>query len=500
MRSKQAYFDGLSKMKRNIYFDGELIDRTDERQMRCLNTIGTTYDEAEKPENQDLCTAISHLTGERINRFNHIHQNTDDLHKKQDLTRMLCQKVGGCIQRCMGIDATNAIYNVSYEADKMNNGATEYHENFKKWLTRFQTEDLVGCCAQTDVKGDRLLRPADQPNPDAYVHIKERLKDGIVVSGCKLHISEASVADEVLVVPTRALRPEDKDYAVSFAIPGDWDGLKQVVTIHNLRERAHYKRGFVQGSTDSYMIFEDCFVPWERVFLAGEYQHGGVLALLFALFHRHSYSGCKPAIGDVILGTAALAAEVNNVHRASHVREKLAEVISVIELGYAAGYTASDLGKPEVYMPGVGFVPYGPGSYIPNSIYCNVGRCLSGEAVFREAEILCDIAGGVVATFPHEKDFMNSEIGELLLKYTKRNPDIPVEDQAQFWRYLGDILCSATGGISKIGNYHGGGSPVMEQIAITTQYDIESRKKLVKYIAGMSGGDREALSPTKAKE
>ncbi len=164
MRTKEQYIQGLTKMKRNLYFDGHLIDRTDELQMACLNTIGTTYDEAAKPENQDLLTAVSHLTGERINRFTHIHQNTDDLHKKQDMTRLLCQKVGGCIQRCMGIDATNAIYNVSYEADKLNNGATQYHENFKKWLTRFQTEDLVGCCAQTDVKGDRLLaagRPAE---------------------------------------------------------------------------------------------------------------------------------------------------------------------------------------------------------------------------------------------------------------------------------------------------------------------------------------------------
>jgi aromatic ring hydroxylase len=148
-------------------------------------------------------------------------------------------------------------------------------------------------------------------------------------------------------------------------------------------------------------------------------------------------------------------------------------------------------------MPGVGFVPYGPGSYIPNSIYCNVGRCLTGEAVWREAEILCDIAGGVVATFPYEKDFLNPELKDLLQKYTKRNPDMPVEDQAQLWRYLGDGLCSATGGINNIGSYHGGGSPIMEQIAITTQYDIESRKKLVKHIAGMSGGDPEALSKQK---
>ena len=242
------------------------------------------------------------------------------------------------------------------------------------------------------------------------------------------------------------------------------------------------------------MIFENCFVPWERVFLAGEWQHGGVNALLFALFHRHSYSGCKPAIGDVILGAAALAAECNNVHKAEHVREKLAEIIMVTELGYAAGYTASDLGGPQVFMPGKGFIPYGPGSFIPHSIYCNVGRCLSGEAVWRESEILCDLAGGVVATFPHEKDFANPETGEALLKYTKRNPKMNAEDQAQFWRYLGDVLCSATGGIRNIGAYHGGGSPIMEQIAITTQYDIESRKKLVKYIAGMSGGDREALA------
>lgn len=48
-------------------------------------------------------------------------------------------------------------------------------------------------------------------------------------------------------------------------------------------------------------------------------------------------------------------------------------------------------------------------------------------------------------------------------------------------------------GINNVGNYHGGGSPVMEQIAITTQYDIEARKKLVKFIAGMSGGDHDAL-------
>lgn len=485
MRTKEQYIEGLRKMRRNIYVDGNKIDRDDELQMDCINTIGLTFECAAKPEYEDLCTATSHLTGEKINRFCHVHQNTDDLHKKQDMTRALCQITGGCIQRCMGTDGTNAIYAVSYEADKENNGNTEYHENFKKWLERFQKEDLVGCCAQTNVKGDRMKRPGQQVDPDLYVHVVEKKSDGIVVRGAKVHNSEASVADEILVLPTRYLTPEEAEWAVAFAVPGDWEGVKQVVSVHNLRKRDHFPRGFTPGAVDSYTIFEDAFIPWERVFLCGESQHGGVLALLFALFHRHSYSGCKPALGDIMLGTAALVAEYNGIEKAKHVRDRLAEVIRTTELGYAAGYTASDLGKPQVYIPRVGFVPYGPGNYIPHSIYCNVGRCLTGEAVFREAEILCDLAGGMPATFPYEGDFVNPETKDLLNKYIMRNPDISAENAAQLWRYVGDMLCSSAAGVHCVGSYHGGGSPIMENIAITGQYDIESRKTMVKRIAGI---------------
>jgi len=499
LRTKEQYIEGLSTMKNNLYVGGKKVSRVDKMMQPCLDVMGTTFTEALKPENEGLLTATSHLTGEKISRFTHIHQNTDDLHKKQDMTRQLCRVVGGCIQRCMGIDATNAIYNVSYEADKLNNGKTQYHENFKKWLIRFQNEDLVGCCAQTDVKGDRMLRPGEQHDPDQYLHIVERNDDGIVVRGCKVHISEAAVADEVLVVPTRQLSKTESDYAVAFAIPGDWDGLKQVVTVHNVRERTVHERGFVPGGTDSYMIFEDCFVPWDRVFLAGEYQMGGVMALLFALFHRHSYSGCKPAIGDLCLGAAALAAEYNGIKKASHVRSKLAEIIMTSELGYAAGYTASDLGKPEVYIPGIGSMPFGPGSYIPNSIYCNVGRCLTGEAVYREAEIVTDLAGGMPATFPYEGDFENPETKDLLYKYITRNPEIHPENAAKFWHYVGDMLCSASGGIAMVGNYHGGGSPVMESIAITSQYDIESREQMVKEIAGIDDELNEGFSIKKTE-
>jgi len=486
MRTKEQYLEGLSKMKRNLYYNGEKIGRDNEDFTPSYNIMGTTFELAAKPEYEGFLTATSHLTGEKINRFTHIHQSKEDLHKKQDMTRLYCQVVGGCVQRCMGVDAANAIYTVSYEADKSNKGATQYHENFKKWLERFQTEDLVGCCAQTDVKGDRMLRPHQQPDPDSYVHVVERNKDGIVVSGAKVHISESAIADEILVVPTRALLEGDKDYAVSFAIPGDWDGLKHLVTIHNFRDRKHFPKGFNGGSNDSYLVFDNVFVPWDRVFLCGEYQHGGILALLFALFHRHSYSGCKPALGDLMLGACALAADANGITKAKHVHEKFAEIIKVSELGYAAGFTASELGKPEVFMPGRGFIPYGPGNYIPHSIYANVGRCLTGEAVFHEMEMLADISGGIPATFPYEAEFVNPETAEFAKKYTTRSSKMSPENQAQLWRHVGDLACSGKGGIANFGALHGGGSPRMETIAITTQYDIEARREIVRKIAGMT--------------
>lgn len=485
MRTKEQYYEGLKKMRRNLYFNGAKIDRTDVAQEKVLNVMGVTFDAANDPELKDLCTATSHLTGETINRFCHVHQSPDDLHKKQDMTRALCRKVGLCIQRCMGIDAINAVNAVSFEADKQNNGATEYHKNFLKWLEYFQRNDLVGSSAQTDVKGERLKRPIEQTDPDAYLHVVEKKKDGIVVKGCKVHISEASIADEIMVVPTRALGPDEKEYAVAFAIPADHEGVKQIVHIHALRDRKNYQRGFELGYSDSYVVFDNVFVPWNRVFLCGENMHGGACALLFALFHRHSYSGCKPAVGDMLIGFASLAAEMNGVDKAPHVREKIAELIKITELGYAAGFTASAMGKPEVYMPGIGMVPYGPGACIPNSIYANVGRCLTGEAVFHEQQILCEIAGGMPATFPHEGDLLNPEIKDLLEKYVKRNQDIPIEDQIKFWLLFADYTNSASSGAISYGAMHGGGSPIMEQIAIYGQYDIDKCKNVVRKIAGM---------------
>ncbi len=470
--SAGEYKERMYRMRKNIYMGGELLGRDDPRLKPGLDLIADTFERVNDPALKGLITATSHLTGEEIHRLNHIHQNPDDLLKKQECTRVMCQKVGGCIQRCMGIDALNALSVVTKDCDDA--FGTEYYPRFVEFMKNFQKNDLVGNCAQSDVKGDRARRPFEQSDPDLYLRVIEKKKDGIVVRGCKAHNSNAPFCDEIVVVPTRLMTDKDADWSVAFAIPADTPGVKQVVRLTTTRPRKYLHSRYFFGLADSMTIFDDVFVPWERVFLCGEYYFASILAMLFATYHRHSYTGCKPAITDLILGASALVAEYNGVGDASHVKDKLADLIAVGELVYAAGIAAS-----------VKSTPANSGTYIPNIIYTNVGRYHAGVKLYHEFETLADLAGGLPATLPYEEDFFNPEIKDLLEKYMMRKDGISAENQHRLFRSLSDMLCSATAGVALVGGLHGGGSPIMEKIAIRNTYDIDARKRMVKRLCAI---------------
>ena len=328
-------------------------------------------------------TATSSLTGKKINRFTHLPQNPYDLMLKQKMVRLLAQRVGGCIQRCMGMDAIIALSIATKEmGDKC---GTNYNFRFNEYLKNYQEKDLAAACAQTDMKGDRTKRPSEQADPDAYVHIVEERADGIVVRGAKLSITMVAYADEILVIPTRALREEDKDYAVAFALPADWENMHLITRPAGIRARKTIKCPFAEmGVSDSVVVFNNTFVPRERVFMCKEWDFGRRLALLFADSHRHSYSGCKPAVSDILCGTTCLVAEANNIEKVSHVREKLSEFAGAAELSFAAGVTSAVYGEKT-----------SSGTFFPNSIYANVGRRLTGESIYHEFNLLAEIAGAV---------------------------------------------------------------------------------------------------------
>jgi len=473
MRTPEEYREDLYKLKPNVYIRGKKVGRDVPELRGGINVVSKTFELVDDPEFKDLLTARSSLTGKKINRFTHINQSAEDLMKKQEMTRKISRLVGGCIQRCMGVDALNGLSIATYAAD-MKYG-TDYYKRLMEYVKEFQERDLVAACAQTDVKGDRSKRPHQQDDPDMYVRVVEKRSDGIVVRGAKNCITTAAIADEIIVVPTRAMRPEDKDYSVAFAVPADAEGVKLVARTTRMRAAAKLSMPMAGiGDDEDMVIFDDVFVPWDRVFLYGENVEATMAAYLFSLFHRHSYTGCKPSVADIIMGFGGLIAEYNGVYEKPNIRERLVEIAATAELVYAAGIAAAVHGTKTP-----------AGTFMPNEIYANVGRRYAGLNYYKELKILAELAGGLPACLPFSEDFNSPEIGPYIKKYVKRRSDVPAENVYRCLFGISNILCSSLGGILAVAGVHGGGSPIMEDIAIWRSYDFEEKKKIAKYLVGI---------------
>ena len=415
----------------------------------------------------------SHLTGEEINRFTALNLSVDDLYKQQEMKRLCCHRVGGCAQRCMATDTMNAIGVVTKDIDDAK--GTNYHNNFLEFAKYYQANDLVGSTSMTDVKGDRKARPSQQEDPDMYLRMIEKNSKGIVVRGAKNHITMGPYVDEHLVIPTRTFTKEEGEWAVSFAIPADAEGVKIISRVVTPRPRIELKAPYNRyGVADSVVVFDDVFVPWERIFMCGEWEFAGRLALTFAGFHRHSYCGCKPAITDIILGATALVAEYNGVGKSSHIVDELTELMVIAELVYASGIAAAARAKKS-----------SSGIYTPEFLYSNTGRYMAGVNIYHEYDILNSISGGLPSTIPPEEDWLNPETGPYLEKYISRKPGVSAEKLHRLYRFISDFSCSAMAGWGQYAGVHGGGSPIMEKIGIRSGYDLESKKDIAKYLAGI---------------
>jgi 4-hydroxybutyryl-CoA dehydratase/vinylacetyl-CoA-Delta-isomerase len=262
-----------------VYLFGEKIENpVDHPILRpSLNSVRMPYDLAQIPEYQDLMTAVDPDTGKRVNRFCHIHRSTEDLMNKVRMQRLCGQKCASCFQRCVGMDAFNAEWSTTYETDKQY--GTNYHERFVKWLRTVQDQDMTVDGAMTDPKGDRALAPHEQPDPDMYVHVVERRPDGVVVRGAKAHQTGILNSHEVLVMPTISMGPDDKDYAISFAVPLDAPNLFMIVGRQSCDTRklegSKIDVGNPEfGGVEALTIFDNLFVPTDRIFQQGQPHQG----------------------------------------------------------------------------------------------------------------------------------------------------------------------------------------------------------------------------------
>lgn len=440
--------------------------------------VAATYEVAGDPDPAvaGLACAVG-PDGTKVNRFTHIHRSADDLVAKVKLQRLLGRLTGTCFQRCVGWDALNALYITTYEMDA--DLGTSYHERFRRFLEHVQAGDLVCQGAMTDVKGDRAARPAGQEDPDLYLRVVKRGPDHIVVRGAKAHQTGALSSHEIIVMPTLALRDGEEDYAVSFAIPTTTPGIMFVVGRQAADYRCLYDLPADRGSPfygghEALTVFEDVEVPMDRVFMLGEVRYSGRLVERFAGFHRQSYGGCKAGMGDVLIGAAALAVEYNGVAGASHVREKLVEMIHLNETIHSCGLACSAEGKETA-----------SGAYLIDMLLANVCKQNVTRLPYEIARLAQDLAGGLMCTMPSARDLENPTTGPMLEKYLRGARGVRTEDRMRVMRLI-EHLTLGRGAVGYLPeSMHGAGSPQAQRIVIGREAPLEAYKKAAKAIAGI---------------
>lgn len=483
MMTGQQYIESIQAMNMEIWMFGEKIESsvTNEILRPSLNSVKATYDLAQQAEYEELMTATSHLNGKKINRFCHIHQSADDLVKKVKMQRLLGQKTASCFQRCVGMDSINALYSTTFECDQKHK--TSYHDNFIKYLNMVQENDWVVDGAMTDPKGDRGLSPARQGDPDMYLRVVERREDGIVVRGAKAHQTGATNSHEIIVMPTVAMKPGEEDYAVSFALPMDAEGIFMIIGRQSCDTRklegCCMDVGNCEfGGMEALVIFEDVFVPNDRIFLNGEIDFSGMLVERFAGYHRQSYGGCKVGVGDVLIGAAALAADYNGVPKASHIKDKLIEMTHLNETLYSCGIACSSQGWKTM-----------SGGYMIDLLLANVCKQNITRFPYEITRIAEDIAGGLMVTAPSEKDLRHEKIGPYIEKYLKGVDDVSTEDRLKVMRLIENLTLGSAAVGYRTESLHGAGSPQAQRVMIARQGKIDQKKALAKAIARIEESD-----------
>ena len=487
--SGEEYIESLRGRGLKVYLFGEeVVEPVDHPMIRpSINAVAKTYDLAN--ENPDLASAESKISGKRVNRFLHVTESVDDVVMQNRMQRKLGQLTGTCFQRCVGMDATNALHSITHEIDLKH--GTNYHTRFGAFTRTVQEGNLVVGGAMTDVKGDRSKGPSSQEDPDMFVHVVERRADGVVIRGAKAHQTGCINSHWVLVMPTMRLSEEDKEYAIVCGVPVDDPGLSFIYGRQSCDTRS-MEEGDIDvgnaqfGGQEAMIIIDDIFVPNELIFMDGEYEFAADLVERFTSYHRRSYV-CKTGLGDVIIGAAATIADYNGVPDASHIRDKLVEMTHLNETIYSSGIAASHESFETT-----------SGNYQCNDMLANVCKHNVTRYPYELARLAQDLAGGLMVTAPSEKDFKSEVTGPLLKKFLKGRTGVSAENRLRILRLIENMTLgrNAVGYLTE--SMHGAGSPQAQRVQIARQSDLEYKKKLAKNLAGIDEDENSedvSLSP-----
>jgi len=487
IRTGKEYIDSLRGRKLKIFLFGEEIkDPVEHPIIRpSINAVAETYDLAVREE--ELATAHSSITGQRVNRFLHIAESAQDLVFQNKMQRKMGQNTGTCFQRCVGMDALNSLHSTTYEIDEKY--GTKYHQRLIDFIKTMQKENFVIGGAMTDPKGDRSKGPSEQVDPDMFLHIVKRDDKGVYVTGAKAHQTGCINSHWIILMPTVRLTEADKDYAIVAAIPADAPGITYIYGRQSCDTRSMEEGNLDSGNAqyagqEAMIILDEVFIPWDKVFMDGEYEFAAMLIERFTCYHRRSYV-CKTGLGDVLIGAASTISDYNGIPNVSHIKDKLVEMTHLNESIFAAGIASSY--QAQKMKSGV---------WLNDDMLAQVCKHNVTRFPYEIGRLAQDIAGGLVVTMPSEKDFRHPEAGPLLKKYLAGRKGVDVENRMRILRLIENMTLgrNAVGYLTE--SMHGAGSPQAQRIQIARQMQLGYKRQLAKHLAGVKDDDEEINEPS----
>ncbi len=475
LMTPEQFEESLKKLKPRVFMNGKRVENIlENRNTRTVVEANkASYAWALDPRYKDIMTCYSPLINEVVNRYTYVSASIEDLVKKAEAGTFTAEMLGTCIYRCVGYDTFHSLAGTTWEMDR--DLGTEYHPRFIEYLKMVQTKDLSVAGALTEPRGKRNKKTLEWPDPYLSLKIVDKKEDGIVVRGAKINISGAYASHEVVVLPQSAHFQGEEDYAVAFATPVDAKGITFVCQYtpasaeRDMAEDLEELGNPVFGQREtSLVVFDNVFVPWERVFHCGEYPYSGKLVARFARTHRMTCGGtCKVGFMNQIIGAAKLIQEYKGLEKAAHINEELMEMVVLRETARACGLVAAQRGEEE---------PPGSGVFLPDEMMGNVAKLNVCNAFWRVMALAGDIGGGLTVTLPSLKELKNPEIKDYVEEFYSFGSDEPTENIMKVHK----LLQNWTAGLHGVGTWHGAGPVMAQKIMLQRIINYEHEKELVK--------------------
>ena len=468
---KQSLKDG-----RTVYFRGARVDDVVAHPVLGIAVEHAAIDYALADDPRHRALAVVEENGREISRYYHLPRTSEDLLRRSELIATSTREGATLVVliKEIGTDALFALHIVSEALAAR--GAAQYRDRVRAYYERCRDADLAVAVAQTDVKGDRSLGPSAQADPDAYVRIVERRADGIVVRGAKVHTSVVTNTHELIVLPTRAMRAEDGAYAVAFAVPVDTRGVTLIASPFGAFDKEPFEHPISarHKMMETLTVFDDVFVPWERVFLAGETEAAGPLALTFVKYHRFTAVSYKLPLLELLVGAGRAIAEMNGIEAAGHVREKLTRLASYHT---AVGALIRQAALECTLAP--------PGLAVPSPLLTNVAKFQFASQYHQAVQMVQDLAGGLLVTAPAVEDLRSEVTGPLVAKYLSAKAGVQTEERLRLLNLISDLTASDFGGYQEVLAVHAEGSLEAEKLQTYREYDFRGPVAYARRLAGI---------------